>query len=110
MRYGYYDLGELAEGTTVTVGLSGSSANVILLDETNFRRYQRGGPTVYKAGGFYRRTPVHLEIPEDEHWYLVVDLGGYSGRVRATVNVHEDGDPAREVSQQRAERRSRVAH
>lgn len=86
MRYSYFDLKEQSKDTSVVVRLAGSSANVILLDRTNFASYRAGRPFLYE-GGFRRRSPVRLTVPEDGHWYVVVDLGGYRGRVRAHVEV-----------------------
>jgi hypothetical protein len=93
MRYVYYDLGEQQEGTTAVVRLRGSSANVLLLDAQNFAYYRAGQKFAY-AGGLSRRSPVRLEVPKDGHWYVVVDLGGYGGRVQAAVEVlNADGSP-----------------
>ncbi len=87
MKYSYYDLGEQSTGTGVSVNLTGSSANVILLDAVNFARYRAREPFSY-TGGLQVATPAELTIPRDDHWFVVVDLGGYSGRVRATVEIH----------------------
>ena len=35
-------------------------------------------------GGFYDLTPVVLEVPYDDHWWLVVDSN--PDRIRVTVN------------------------
>lgn len=88
MRYSYFDLREQSKGASVVVRLSGSSANVILLDRANFLNYRAGRPFLYE-GGFCRRSPARLKIPEDGHWYVVVDLGGYRGRIRAYAAVVE---------------------
>jgi Domain of unknown function (DUF1883) len=87
MKYSYHDLGEQPNGTSVSVKLTGSSANVILLDAVNFARYRAREPFSY-TGGLQVATPARLTIPRDDHWFVVVDLGGYSGRVRAAVEVH----------------------
>ncbi len=86
MRYAYYDLGEQPEGNTVVVRMRGSTANLILVDAKNFARYRAGQPFSYE-GGRYRRSPARLTIPSDGHWYAVLDLGGYGGRVRGSVSV-----------------------
>jgi hypothetical protein len=91
MKYAYYDLGQQPEGSTAVVRLRGSSANVFLLDRTNFRFY-RAGQDFFYHGGFHRRTPVHLPIPRDGYWYVVIDLGGHSGHVRGTVEVLPPAD------------------
>jgi hypothetical protein len=86
MRYFFKNLGQQRQGSTVVAHLSGSAANVILLDSENFFRYSTGAPFLYE-GGHYAHSPVRIEIPHDGHWFVVVDLGGYRGRVRATVEV-----------------------
>ncbi len=90
MKYAYHDLGHQNAGTTVRVRLDGSVANVILLDPTNFGQYRAGLPFRY-TGGHVTRSPVELEIPEDGRWYVVVDTGGYRGRVRGRVEVVSAG-------------------
>jgi Domain of unknown function (DUF1883) len=82
MKYLYYDLGEQQEGSLVVAHLRGSSANVILLDPLSFDRYRFGQPFQY-AGGLCTRTPARVQIPQDGHWYLVIDCGGYGHRVYA---------------------------
>lgn len=91
MRFSFHDLGPQARGAEVIVRLRGSSANVLLLDQANFSLYRAGGPFVY-TGGFQRRTPVRLEIPEAGHWYVVVDLGGFKGKTRGNVEVIGPGE------------------
>jgi hypothetical protein len=86
MRYAYNDLGQQQAGATVSVRLSGSASNVVLVDQSNFARYRAGQPFSYE-GGRYRRSPARLTIPSDGHWYAVLDLGGYGGRVRGSVSV-----------------------
>ena len=88
MRYAYKDLGEQAASTMVVVRWSGSAANVILLDAVNFSKYQYtdGRPFFYDGGGHYGRAPAQLSIPQDGHWYVVVDLGRNAGSA-PTVEV-----------------------
>jgi hypothetical protein len=59
-------------------------ANVRMLDETNFARYRRGERHSY-YGGLATSSPVRLSPPHHGHWYVVVDLGGYRGYVRAAI-------------------------
>ena len=72
-------------GSVVMVQL-GSAANVKLLDDSNFDRYRRHQDYNF-FGGYFDRSPVRLQIPHDGHWHVVVDLGGYAGRVSASVRV-----------------------
>jgi Domain of unknown function (DUF1883) len=87
MQYCYYDLGEEQEDRWAVLRMRGTSANVILLDPLNFYRYRKGQPAFYAIGGYCRRSPVRLQIPKGEHWYLVIDHGGFAGRVRAELEV-----------------------
>src|SRR5579884_45096 len=102
LRYAYYDLGELEEGSTALVRMSGSRANVTLLDARNFARYRAGQPFAY-VGGNRRRSPVRLEVPHDGHWYVVLDLGGFGGRARGAVSVLGPDGARLELSPERTE-------
>jgi hypothetical protein len=86
MKFGHFDLGQLDQGRVVNVALSGTEANVLLLDDSNFRSYRTGGRHSY-YGGHVTRSPVQLQVPRAGHWHVAVDLGGYSGRVDAEVTV-----------------------
>jgi hypothetical protein len=102
MRYAVYDLGHQETGSTAVVRLRGSAANVLLLDETNLSCYRRGEHFVFE-GGFARTSPVRLTIPRDGHWYVVLDLGGYRGRVRGEVTVARAGEAGPRAPQPVAE-------
>jgi hypothetical protein len=84
MKYLDYEL-ELGGNEIVEVTLD-RQANVRLLDETNFSNYKRGGRHTY-YGGLAKQSPVRLAAPHSGHWHLVIDLGGYSGTVRASVRT-----------------------
>lgn len=71
------------EGFKVTLD---SQANVLLLDDSNFQNYRAGRAYSY-FGGLAKRSPVVIRAPRSARWHLVVDLGGYSGNVRAGVSV-----------------------
>jgi hypothetical protein len=81
MRYRCYNLGHQRAEASVVIRLRGSAANVILLDPRNLARYRSGEGFLY-AGGHYRQSPVQLQIPRAGHWFVVIDHGGYKGRVR----------------------------
>jgi hypothetical protein len=86
MKYTYYDLGERPAGTRVIVHLRGKAANVLLLDRVSFARYRGRQPFNY-TGGLQVRSPARLTVPRDGRWFVVLDLGGYSGRTHASVEV-----------------------
>ena len=86
MNYTHYDLGQQPAGAVARVTLDGTEANVMLLDSHNLGQYRRGGRFRY-FGGHVRRSPVVLEVPNAGHWHVVVDLGGFGGSVRSSVEV-----------------------
>lgn len=60
--------------------------NVMLLDDCGFSAYRRGAAYRY-SGGWHTKSPVTLTPPHDGHWHVIVDLGGCSGTVRASIRV-----------------------
>ena len=84
MNFLQYDL-YLDAGETVEVTLD-KEANVQLMDDDNFSNYTQGRKFRY-YGGFAKTSPIQLEGPSAGHWNLVVDLGGYTGSVRASVQT-----------------------
>lgn len=78
-------LGHQPAGAVVEVDLT-SRANVLLLDSTNFQRYRSGQDYRY-FGGEAVRTPARVTVPHAGTWHVVVDLGGGSGRIGASVRV-----------------------
>lgn len=79
------DLGWQPAGTTLRVRLS-AAANVRLLDAESAVFHQSDLAHVY-YGILATRSPVLLTIPEDDHWFVVVDLAGLIGAVSADVTV-----------------------
>lgn len=77
----------------IEVTLDGQ-ANVMLLDPGNFERYRRGETFRYH-GGLVNESPARLVPPHIGEWHVVVDLGGYAGRVRAGVRVLEGTNATR---------------
>jgi hypothetical protein len=86
MRFMHHDLGTVPGGSVVDVELTGTEANVLLLDDTALAQYQRGGRYQY-YGGHYKTSPAHIPVPSTRRWHLVVDLGGSHGTVHANVRV-----------------------
>lgn len=85
MQHVKYDLGQVKRGSTVIVTLD-KQANVQLLDSSNYSNYKQGRRYQY-FGGLIKKSPVRIPVPRDGHWYVAVDLGGASGRIRSGVNV-----------------------
>ena len=86
MKFQKYDLGYRKAGETVKVTLSGNSANVQLMDSSNFSSYKAGRRYSY-TGGHAKKSPVLLQIPRSGNWHVVIDMGGYRGTVRSSVSV-----------------------
>ncbi len=84
MNFLHYEV-DVQAGDAVEVTLD-KQANVRLLDPSNYGRYQRGQPHRYH-GGLAKQSPVHLSPPHSGHWHVIIDLGGYSGTVHASVRV-----------------------
>jgi hypothetical protein len=68
-------------------------ANVLLLDPVNFSNYNQNAAYRYH-GGYAKTSPVRLSPPHPGTWHVVVNLGGYPGRVRAGVRVIREGVPS----------------
>lgn len=86
MEAGAQDLGHLERGQVVEVALSGSAANVLLVDHSNLTAYRNGRQ--YRAyGGLMRRSPAGIAVPRSGRWYLIVDMAGLSGRTRASYHI-----------------------
>lgn len=85
MKYQVYDLHQCSKGERIQVSLKGSAANVRLLDSTNYNYYKNGKRHHY-YGGYVTKSPVIMTVPSSGHWYVTIDLGGYSGTVHSSVN------------------------
>jgi hypothetical protein len=87
MDFTEYNLGLCDKGQVVEVTLA-SAANVILLDYTNLHKYKNSMKYDY-YGGHATLSPYRITIPQTGTWYVVIDLGGYSGEVKSSVRVIE---------------------
>ena len=86
VQFQHYDLGNRKAGETVEVTLSGSAANVRLMDSSNFQSYRSGRRHKYH-GGLATKSPVRLGIPRSGHWHVTVDMMGLRGTVRSGVRM-----------------------
>jgi hypothetical protein len=86
MSFTHYDLGQKSGGEIVQITLSGSAANVCLLDSSNFQNYRNGRQYRY-IGGLAKRSPVTLQIPRAGHWHVTVDMNGLRGTVRSSIRM-----------------------
>lgn len=86
MRFNYWSLGHRNNGDIVVVTLSGSAANVRLLDPSNFQNYKAGRRHNY-FGGLVTKSPAEIPIPHSGTWYVAIDMQGLRGNSRAGVQV-----------------------
>ena len=86
MKFQHFDLGSRTAGETVQINLSGNAANVQLMDSSNFQSY-RSGRSYRCIGGHVKRSPVRFTIPHSGHWHVAIDLGGFVGSVRSSVEI-----------------------
>lgn len=83
MEHLYWELGSCAGGALFEVGLRGSTARVCLMDADDYQGYIDGDEYEY-LGGFTDTSPVVLQVPYDDWWYLVVDC--YPQRITVEVS------------------------
>lgn len=86
MKFLHTNLGNRKGGEVVEVNLSGNSANVRLMDSSNFQSYKNGRQHTY-YGGHAKKSLVRLKIPRAGHWHVAVDTGGYPSTVSSSVRV-----------------------
>jgi hypothetical protein len=86
MQFIHHDLGYRSGGEVVEINLSGSAANVRLMDSSNFSSYRSGRSHRYH-GGLAKRSPVRLRIPASGSWVVAVDMQGLQGTVRSSARV-----------------------
>jgi hypothetical protein len=87
VQFVYSDLGIRKAGDIVECTLSGTEANVALLDSSNYSAF-KSGRKWRGVGGLAKRSPVHLTVPRGGRWYAVAYITpGYRGSVRAGFRV-----------------------
>lgn len=85
MQYQYHDLKTVEKGKIIEVTLK-YAANVRILDSSNYQNYKSGRKYQY-IGGYVKQSPYRVNVPKTAHWYVVVDLGGYAGKIGSAVSV-----------------------
>lgn len=86
MKYQFYDLGQLQGGEIIEVTLSGNSANVKLMDGSNFSSYKANRNHKY-YGGHVTKSPYKISVPNSGKWYITIDMGGFSGSVSSSIKI-----------------------
>lgn len=82
--YVQHDLGECVAGSAVEVTPE-QDGNVYLVDERNLGLYRRGRRFTALGGAAAAGVPFRLGVIEDGRWFVVLDLNGVRGRIRASV-------------------------
>ena len=86
MQFVHHDLGQHSPGEIVEITLSGSAANVRLMDGSNFNSYRNGRRHRY-IGGLAKQSPILLKIPHTGHWHVTVDMMGLRGTVHSSARI-----------------------
>jgi hypothetical protein len=86
MKFVHHDLGQRKSGEIVEITLSGSAANVRLMDSSNFQSYRNGRKHKF-TGGLATKSPVRLQIPRSGHWHVAVDMEGLRGNVKSSASL-----------------------
>lgn len=73
-------------GDVVEISLSGSAANVQLMDSSNLSNYKNGRKYSYR-GGLAKKSPIKLTIPSSGTWYVAVDMRGLRGSVKTSARI-----------------------
>lgn len=84
MNFLHYEV-NASPSNTIQIVLD-KQANVRLMDDTNFSKYKRGDKFSF-VGGLAKKSPINLTPPRIGNWHVVIDLGGYTGTVNASVKV-----------------------
>ncbi|MCD0448317.1 DUF1883 domain-containing protein [Actinocorallia sp. API 0066] len=85
MEHLYKNLGSLKKGSTVIVTLR-NQANVQVMTTSEYRNYKSGKRYKY-FGGRVTKSPFRVSVPSDGNWVVAIDLGGYRGRISASIAV-----------------------
>lgn len=110
MQFTHYDLGQQPRGAAFRITLSGSAANVRLMDASNFSSYRNGRRHSYH-GGLMKRSPADFVIPRSGRWHITVDMAGLRGSTRSSIQqLPEALPPLREMSPDLATLADNVAY
>lgn len=86
MQFTHYDLGQRKSGEIVEITLSGSAANVRLMDNSGLQNYKNNRNHRY-IGGLATKSPVRLQVPHSGHWHVTVDMAGLRGTTKSSIRT-----------------------
>ncbi len=84
MNYIHYEIN--AGPNNIVQTTLDKQAYVRLMDYSNYQNYRQGSQYRF-FGGLATTSPYNIRPPHQGQWNLVIDLGGYSGTVHASVQV-----------------------
>lgn len=85
VQFIHNDLGQRQRGEIIEVTLT-SGANVRLMSSSDFSNYKNGRRHRF-IGGLAKKSPIRLQIPNNGHWHVAIDMQGLRGSTRASVRV-----------------------
>jgi len=89
--YTHYDLQMQRGGTVIEITLS-AVANVRLMTHANFDLFRNARQHKF-LGGVAKKSPIRLQIPENGHWHVVVDMEGHQGKVDSSIRMVPQAPP-----------------
>lgn len=84
-QYTHYDLKTQRGGTVIEITLS-AIANVRLMTQANFDLFRAAHHHKF-LGGVAKKSPIRLQIPENGHWHVVVDMEGHPGKAESAIKL-----------------------
>jgi hypothetical protein len=93
VQFIYKDLGSRQRDDVVEVVLSGTEANVALVDSSTYSSF-KAARSWRGVGGLTRTSRVHLTVPSSGHWYGIAFITpGRRGSTRAGFRVLPSAQP-----------------
>lgn len=89
MKFQQHHWTRLEKGSTVVVTLN-KSANVRLMNSTNFNNYKNNRRHSYN-GGLVKKSPFRIVVPSTGSWYLTIDRFGL--KQTGTLSMKVDVEP-----------------
>lgn len=86
VQFTHYKFDGLQAGQTIEVTLSGSAANVRVMNTANFNAYKSGRQHRY-LGGLVKQSPFRVSVPNSGQWHVTIDMAGLRGSVRSSARV-----------------------
>lgn len=86
MKFKYFNLKYLIEGSIIEISFQDAQNNIMLLDAHNFSKY-RFQKSFSFVGGIYHSSPIYFAVPSSGIWYVVIELNKYQKPVQVTADI-----------------------